>query len=138
MTELDAALFNLDRQQMRSLIIDLRGNPGGWLDAAVSVADRFVGEGIIVSTRGKNGIENQNYTAVRGGTWPTPLVILIDGDSASASEIFAGAIRDHQRGTLIGVTSYGKGSVQGLFIPSRSQPVYADCFQVLLAKRRSH
>lgn len=114
-TELDTALFNLDRQQMRSLIIDLRGNPGGWLDAAVSVADRFVGEGIIVSTRGKNGIENQNYTAVRGGTWQVPLVVLIDGDSASASEIFAGAIRDHNRGLLIGATSYGKGSVQGLF-----------------------
>ncbi len=113
--ELDTALFNLDRQQMRSLIIDLRGNPGGWLDAAVSVADRFVGEGIIVSTRGKNGIENQNYTAVRGGTWQMPLVVLIDGDSASASEIFAGAIRDHKRGELIGTTSYGKGSVQGLF-----------------------
>lgn len=114
-SELDAALYNLDRQQMRSLIVDLRGNPGGWLDAAVSVADRFVGEGIIVSTRGKNGIENQNYTAVRGGTWPVPLVVLIDGDSASASEIFAGAIRDHNRGLLIGNTSYGKGSVQGLF-----------------------
>lgn len=86
-SELDAALFALERQQMRSLIMDLRGNPGGWLDAAVSVADRFVGEGIIVSTRGKNGIENQNYTAVRGGTWQVPLVVLIDGDSASASEI---------------------------------------------------
>ncbi len=114
-TELDAALFSLERQQMRSLIIDLRGNPGGWLDAAVSVADRFVAEGTIVSTRGKNGIENQNYTAVRGGTWQMPLVVLIDGDSASASEIFAGAIRDHKRGHLVGATSYGKGSVQGLF-----------------------
>jgi carboxyl-terminal processing protease len=113
--ELDAALFSLERQQMRSLIIDLRGNPGGWLDAAVAVADRFIGDGVIVSTRGKNGIENQNYTAVRGGTWQMPLVVLIDGDSASASEIFAGAIRDHQRGWLVGKTSYGKGSVQGLF-----------------------
>ncbi len=113
-SELDTALFELDRQQMRNLIIDLRGNPGGWLDAAVSVADRFVGEGIIVSTRGKNGIENQNYTAVRG-TWQVKLTVLIDGDSASASEIFAGAIRDHKRGELIGATSYGKGSVQGLF-----------------------
>ena len=113
--ELDAALFQLEQQKMRSLIIDLRGNPGGWLDAAVSVADRFIPEGVIVSTRGRNGIENQNYTAVRGGTWQMPLVVLIDGDSASASEIFAGAIRDHKRGTLVGATSYGKGSVQGLF-----------------------
>ncbi len=54
---------------MQSLIIDLRGNPGGWLDAAVAVADRFIQEGGIVSTRGKNGIENQNYTANRSGTW---------------------------------------------------------------------
>jgi carboxyl-terminal processing protease len=113
--ELDAALFSLERQNMRSLIIDLRGNPGGWLDAAVAVADRFIDKGVIVSTRGKNGIENQNYTAVLGGTWQMPLVVLIDGDSASASEIFAGAIRDHQRGLLVGSTSYGKGSVQGLF-----------------------
>lgn len=113
--ELDTALFDLERQKMRSLVIDLRGNPGGWLDAAVAVADRFIDEGIIVSTRGKNGIENQNYTAVRGGTWQMPLVVLIDEDSASASEIFAGAIRDHHRGVLVGTTSYGKGSVQGLF-----------------------
>ncbi len=114
-TELDSALYSLERQQMRSLIIDLRGNPGGWLDAAVAVADRFIADGVIVSTRGKNGIENQNYTAIRNGTWTVPLVVLIDGDSASASEIFAGAIRDHKRGILIGTTSYGKGSVQGLF-----------------------
>ena len=66
--ELDEALWNLHRQGMQNLIIDLRGNPGGWLDAAVAVADRFIQEGGIVSTRGKNGIENQNYTANRSGT----------------------------------------------------------------------
>ncbi|MFO1066728.1 MAG: S41 family peptidase, partial [Pirellulales bacterium] len=115
LAELDSALHMLDRQNMRTLIMDLRGNPGGWLDAAVSVADRFLEDGIIVRTHGKNSIENQNYTAIRNGTWQVPLIVLIDGDSASASEIFAGAIRDHSRGVLIGTTSYGKGSVQGLF-----------------------
>jgi carboxyl-terminal processing protease len=68
-----------------------------------------------VSTRGKNGIENQNYTANRSGTWQVPLILLIDHESASASEILAGAINDNRRGLLIGSTSYGKGSVQGLF-----------------------
>ncbi len=114
-SELDEALWRLNRQGMQSLIIDLRGNPGGWLDAAVAVADRFVSNGKIVQTRGKNGIENQVYTANPSGTWQVPLIVLIDHESASASEILAGAIRDHHRGTLIGSTSYGKGSVQGLF-----------------------
>ncbi len=113
--ELDEALWSLNRQGMQSLIIDLRGNPGGWLDAAVAVADRFVNEGKIVQTRGKNGIENQVYSANQSGTWQVPLIVLIDHESASASEILAGAIRDHHRGLLIGSTSYGKGSVQGLF-----------------------
>lgn len=113
--ELDAALWKLHHEGMRSLIIDLRGNPGGWLDASVAVADRFISEGAIVSTRGKNGIENQNYTAGRSGTWQVPLVVLIDDQSASASEILAGAIRDNNRGILVGSTTYGKGSVQGLF-----------------------
>ena len=114
-SELDEALWSLHRQGMQNLIIDLRGNPGGWLDAAVAVADRFIQEGGIVSTRGKNGIENQNYTANRSGTWQVPLILLIDHESASASEILAGAINDNRRGLLVGSTSYGKGSVQGLF-----------------------
>lgn len=113
--ELDEAMWTLHHQGMQSLVIDLRGNPGGWLDAAVAVADRFLAEGGIVSTRGKNGIENQTYSATRSGTWQVPLVVMIDDQSASASEILAGAIRDNQRGTLVGETSYGKGSVQGLF-----------------------
>lgn len=113
--ELDKSLWSLHQQGMQSLIIDLRGNPGGWLDASVAVADRFLPEGGIVSTRGKNGIENQNYVAHRPGTWQVPLVLLIDEQSASASEILAGAIRDNNRGKLVGTTTYGKGSVQGLF-----------------------
>jgi carboxyl-terminal processing protease len=100
---------------MRTLVIDLRGNPGGLLSAAVEAADRFLETGVIVSTRGRSAAEDYNYTAQRAGTWRVPLVVLIDGESASASEIFAGAIRDHHRGTVIGARSYGKGSVQGIF-----------------------
>ena len=100
---------------MRSLILDLRGNPGGLLTSSVEVADKFLTQGNIVSTRGRSAQEDFNYQAHYGGTWRVPLVVLIDGDSASASEIFAGAIKDNNRGTVVGATSYGKGSVQGIF-----------------------
>jgi carboxyl-terminal processing protease len=113
--DLEAALWDLHRQGMRSLIIDLRGNPGGLLTASVEVADKFVADGGIVSTRGRSEQENFNYRAHRPGTWRVPLVVLIDGDSASASEIFAAAIKDSGRGTVVGTRSYGKGSVQGIF-----------------------
>jgi carboxyl-terminal processing protease len=113
--DLDAALWKLRREGMKSLIIDLRGNPGGLLTSSVEVADKFVDEGVIVSTRGRSPLEDFNYTAHKPGTWPVPLVVLIDGESASASEIFAGAIKDHRRGQLVGQRSYGKGSVQGIF-----------------------
>jgi len=113
--DLDAALWKLHRQGMKCLIMDLRGNPGGLLTSSVEVADKFVEEGIIVSTRGRSPLEDFNYTAHKAGTWRVPLVVLIDGESASASEIFAGAIRDHHRGNLVGERSYGKGSVQGIF-----------------------
>jgi carboxyl-terminal processing protease len=114
-TDLETALWDLHRQGMRSLIVDLRGNPGGLLTASVEVADKFIAEGAIVSTRGRSEQENFNYRAHRPGTWRVPLVVLIDGDSASASEIFAGAIKDSGRGKIVGTRSYGKGSVQGIF-----------------------
>jgi carboxyl-terminal processing protease len=113
--DLEEALWDLHRQGMRSLIIDLRGNPGGLLTASVEVADKFIADGGIVSTRGRSEQENFSYRAHRTGTWRVPLVVLIDGDSASASEIFAGAIQDSGRGKIIGTRSYGKGSVQGIF-----------------------
>jgi carboxyl-terminal processing protease len=113
--DVDAALWKLYRQGMRSLIVDVRGNPGGLLNAAVEVADKFVAEGKIVSTRGRSRQEDYDYRARQVGTWRVPLVVLIDGDSASASEIFAAAIYDHGRGTVVGDRSYGKGSVQGIF-----------------------
>ena len=113
--DLEAALWDLHRKKMKSLILDLRGNPGGLLTSSVEVADKFLTQGNIVSTRGRSPQEDFNYQAHYGGTWRVPLVVLIDGDSASASEIFAAAIKDNERGMIVGETSFGKGSVQGIF-----------------------
>lgn len=116
--ELDVALSDLRRQGMRALIWDVRGNPGGLLTAAVEVLDRFIEQGVLVSTKGRTTDQNWTYSAHRLGTLNLPLVLLTDGDSASASEIVAGAIRDHKRGTLVGRRTYGKWSVQSIF-PAR-------------------
>ncbi len=113
--DLEAALWNLHRLGMKGLVMDLRGNPGGLLIAAVDAADLFLDPGAIVTTRGRNAEEDFTYTAREPGTWNVPLVVLIDQDSASAAEIFAGAVRDHSRGTIVGTRSYGKGSIQGIF-----------------------
>jgi len=113
--DFDTALWKLHRKGMRALIVDVRGNPGGLLSASVEVADRFVTNGVIVSTRGRNTLENYTHRANLERTWRVPLVVLVDQNSASASEIFAAAIRDHKRGKIVGSRSYGKGSVQGIF-----------------------
>lgn len=113
--DLEAALWDLHAKGMRTLVLDLRGNPGGLLTSSVEIADKFVAQGRIVSTRGRSAGEDFDYRAHRAGTWRVPLVVLIDDQSASASEIFAAAIRDNRRGTVIGERSFGKGSVQGIF-----------------------
>jgi len=113
--DVDRALRQLRADGMRSLVIDLRGNPGGLLTAAVEVAEKFVDSGTIVSTRGRSPGEDYNYQAHGTGQWRMPLVVLIDGDSASAAEILAGALRDYHRAQIVGTRSYGKGSVQGIF-----------------------
>ncbi len=113
--EMDHALNELSRQGMRSLIWDLRENPGGLLTAAIEILDRFLEEGVIVSTRGRSSDQNMTYSAHRPGTWNTRLVLLVDENSASASEIVAGAIRDHKRGVIVGRTTFGKWSVQSIF-----------------------
>lgn len=113
--DLEAALWRLHREGMRSLIMDLRGNPGGLLISSVDIADLFLDRGIIVSTHGRIAQEDSTYTAHQEGTWRVPLTVIIDQESASAAEIFSGAIHDHHRGTIVGVRSFGKGSVQGIF-----------------------
>jgi len=100
-------------QNLAGYVLDLRNNPGGLLDQAVSVSSEFLPRGEVVSTRGRRPEETQRFSA-RGGdlTKGKPLVVLINGGSASASEIVAGALHDHKRATLIGTRSFGKGSVQ--------------------------
>ncbi len=117
--DLRRALRELMRQEPRGLILDLRGNGGGLLDAAISVASEFIPNGVIMLERYGDGRE-QVYRAEPGGlATEIPLVVLIDGGSASASEIVGGAIQDLGRGLLVGEPSFGKGSVQN-WIPLRS------------------
>ena len=99
--------------KLRGFVIDLRNNPGGLLDQAISVSNAFLERGEIVSTRGRNAEETQRFNARAGDlTKGKPVIILINGGSASASEIVAGALQDHKRATIIGTRSFGKGSVQ--------------------------
>ncbi len=99
--------------KLKGFILDLRNNPGGLLDQAISVSDAFLERGEIVSTRGRNTEETQRFNARSGDlTKGKPIIILVNGGSASASEIVAGALQDHKRGTVIGTRSFGKGSVQ--------------------------
>jgi carboxyl-terminal processing protease len=103
---------------MKTLYLNLNLKPiesGGLLTAAVEVAEKFVDSGSIVSTRGRSPGEDYNYQAHGTGQWRMPMVVLIDGDSASAAEILAGALRDYHRAQIVGTRSYGKGSVQGIF-----------------------
>lgn len=113
--DMDAAIRDLLKKGMKGLILDLRFNPGGLLNAAVDMADKFLERGIIVSTRGRDKAQNYTYQAHKKGTYPKfPMVVLVNNGSASASEIVAGALKDHKRGLLLGVKTFGKGSVQSL------------------------
>jgi carboxyl-terminal processing protease len=99
--------------KLKGYILDLRNNPGGLLDQAISVADAFLQKGEIVSTRGRNADETQRFNARPGDLIKgKPLIVLVNGGSASASEIVAGALQDHKRATILGTRSFGKGSVQ--------------------------
>jgi carboxyl-terminal processing protease len=103
----------IPNDKLRGYVIDLRNNPGGLLDQAISVSDTFLERGEIVSTRGRDPEETQRFNARAGDlTKGKPLIVLINGGSASASEIVAGALQDHKRATLLGTRSFGKGSVQ--------------------------
>ncbi|MBY0589423.1 PDZ domain-containing protein [bacterium] len=113
--ELKTTLSRLESLGMRGLIIDLRGNPGGLLDVSLEVANLFIGEGVLVSTKGRAWGQEWSHRARPLPTRHYPLSVLVDSESASASEIFASAIQDHRRGTIVGTRTYGKGSVQSIF-----------------------
>jgi carboxyl-terminal processing protease len=103
----------ISKDKLKGYILDLRNNPGGLLDQAITVSSAFIQSGEIVSTRGRNPEENQHLSAHGGDlTKGKPLIVLINGGSASASEIVAGALQDHKRATIVGTRSFGKGSVQ--------------------------
>lgn len=106
------ALADLERDSMKKLIIDLRGNPGGLMDVTVDLADLFLDKGDIVYTEDKSG--NRQYERSNDKKIDYPLVVLVDEGSASASEIFAGAIKDRKRGKIVGMNTFGKGVVQRL------------------------
>lgn len=108
------ALDSLIEQGMEALVIDIRNNPGGILDTVVAMLDELLPEGTIVSVKDRNGTA-QEYTSDADTKLTVPLTVLINGNSASASEIFAGAIKDYGVGTLVGTTTYGKGIVQTAF-----------------------
>jgi carboxyl-terminal processing protease len=103
------------KNELNGLVLDLRNNPGGLLDQAISVSDDFLDKGEVVSTRGRDVAEAQRWNAEKGDLIEgKPVVILINGGSASASEIVAGALQDHHRAILLGTKSFGKGSVQSI------------------------
>ena len=108
-----SALDDLKSQGMEALVLDLRSNPGGMLDVAVSIADELIDTGTVVTIRDKAGNE-ESYSAEEEGSIGIPLAVLVNGDSASASEVLSGCIRDYDAGTLVGTQTFGKGIVQNI------------------------
>ncbi|MEM5538871.1 S41 family peptidase [Olleya sp. AS48] len=112
-TEFKKALLNLKKQGATSLALDLRGNPGGFLEVAVNIVDEFLEDDkLIVYTKNKKGKEDRSYATKRGDFEKGQVYVMIDESSASASEIIAGALQDNDKGTIVGRRSYGKGLVQ--------------------------
>jgi len=110
--ELEKTLRDLMKEKPKGMILDLRNNGGGYLDTAIEVVSQFIGDGVVMYEEYGNG-EMRTFDALRGGmATEIPLVVLVNEGTASASEITAGAIQDYKRGQLVGVTTYGKGSVQ--------------------------
>ena len=112
--ELRSALEQLKKEGMKGLILDLRNNPGGLLPAAVEISNMFVPEGKIVSTKGRNTVERVFEADKSKVVTDVPMVVLVNGNSASASEIVSACLQDHKRATVVGTRSYGKGSVQNI------------------------
>ncbi len=117
--DLAKALKELEKKPLKGLILDMRNNPGGLLDQAIEISDLFLDDGLIVYTKGRLPNSRQEFRATKGAEQRHyPIVVLMNGGSASASEIVAGALQDHKRAVIMGVTSFGKGSVQTI-IPLR-------------------
>ncbi len=116
--ELDRSLRKLEgknREQLRGLVIDLRNNPGGLLQEAIAMADQFLEKGVIVSTKGRNQPAHEQEARSEGTHPSFPMIILVNEGSASAAEIVAGALQDHGRAVILGMPTFGKGSVQTIF-----------------------
>lgn len=113
-SQYQAALDDLNGQNMKGLVIDLRGNPGGSLDTVCQMLDAMLPEGVIVSMKDKKGEKTEERSDAEH-QFTKPLAVLVDGNSASASEIFAGAIQDYGAGKIVGTQTYGKGVVQQIF-----------------------
>lgn len=111
-TEFDAAWRDLEQRGARSLVVDVRGNLGGVLRSAVTLVNRFVSEGLIVSQEGRGPAVRYEARAREAWYEDTPLVVIVNGESASASEVFAAALQDHRAAVVVGGPSYGKGMVQ--------------------------
>jgi carboxyl-terminal processing protease len=124
LSEFRRAIFDLIEEGAESYLIDLRNNPGGLLNSCVEIADLLLDNGVIVSTRGRFDRANEVIYARQGTITDLPIAVLINEGSASASEILAGALKDHERAIIVGKKSFGKGSVQTLFNLSDSSGIF--------------
>ena len=119
-----ASAIKKHKATTQGIILDLRNNPGGLLDQAVGLVDLFVNNGVIVSQKGRDKIDNKTYSATSSATLTeVPMVVLVNGGSASASEIVSGALQDHKRAVLVGENTFGKGSVQVVLPINKSEAI---------------
>jgi len=117
-------LKNLKKENKKGIIIDLRNNPGGLLSQAIGVLDLFIDKGVLVSQKGRIKSENKTYYATRRGTYKNiPIVVLVNGGSASASEIVSGGLQDHKRAVIVGEKTFGKGSVQAILPINKNEAI---------------
>lgn len=133
--EVDEALVGLVKSDMKALVLDLRGNTGGLFEVAVEVARRFLANGIVVSTQNEDTRLSTIYHSRNPGALGVPLVVLVDGDTASSAEVLAGALRDNKRGRLVGQTTFGKGCTQSILkLPAGAGGIPAGGLRITVAR----